>query len=128
VGSSPTALINRHQSLPSFWSIGPPDSGEALCLFGLPSYNGDEFIPQLSQVAHVIAPDLPGFGESDVLPAVSFPAFGQAISELLDRLSIRPRYIYLHDYGATLDADAAEDGSPRFGRQRTYAGDALPRA
>lgn len=59
-----------------------------------------EVIPALSQVAHVIAPDLPGFGESDVLPAVSFPAFGQAISELLDRLAIGPRYIYLHDFGA----------------------------
>jgi pimeloyl-ACP methyl ester carboxylesterase len=51
-------------------------------------------------VAHVIAPDLPGFGDSDVLPAASFPAFGQAISELLDRLTIGPRYVYLHDYGA----------------------------
>ena len=48
----------------------------------------------------MIAPDLPGFGESDVLPAPSFDAFGEAISELLDRLSIGPRYIYLHDFGA----------------------------
>ena len=39
----------------------------------------------------MIAPDLPGFGESDVLPAASFPAFGQAISELLGRLAINPR-------------------------------------
>ena len=31
---------------------------------------------------------------------MSFPAFGQAISELLDRLAIGPRYIYLHDFGA----------------------------
>ncbi len=59
-----------------------------------------DVIPELSQAAYVIAPDLPGFGESDVLPSPSFPAFGQAISELLDGLSIGPRYIYLHDYGA----------------------------
>ncbi len=52
-----------------------------------------QVIPELSQAAYVIAPDLPGFGESDVLPSPSFPAFGQAISELLDRLSIGPRYI-----------------------------------
>ena len=52
-----------------------------------------EVIPGVSQVAYVIAPDLPGFGESDVLPSPSFPAFGQAIAELLDRLSIGPRYI-----------------------------------
>jgi len=59
-----------------------------------------QVVPELSQAAYVVAPDLPGFGESDVLPAPSFPAFGEAISELLVRLSIGPRYIYLHDYGA----------------------------
>lgn len=57
-------------------------------------------MPELSQAAYVIAPDLPGFGESDVLPAVSFPALGQTISELLDRLAVGPLYVYLHDYGA----------------------------
>ena len=57
-------------------------------------------MPELSRVAYVIAPDLPGFGESDLLPTASFPAYGQAISELLDRLAIGPRYIYLHDFGA----------------------------
>jgi pimeloyl-ACP methyl ester carboxylesterase len=59
-----------------------------------------EVVPELSQVACVIAPDLPGFGGSDVLPTVSFAAFGEAISELLDRLAIGPRYLYLHDFGA----------------------------
>jgi pimeloyl-ACP methyl ester carboxylesterase len=57
-------------------------------------------VPALSQAAYVIAPDLPGFGESDVLPTVSFSALGQAISELLDSLEIGSRYIYLHDFGA----------------------------
>jgi pimeloyl-ACP methyl ester carboxylesterase len=59
-----------------------------------------EVMHELSQTAYVIAPDLPGFGESDVLPTPSFPAFGQAISELLDRLAIGPSYVYLHDFGA----------------------------
>jgi pimeloyl-ACP methyl ester carboxylesterase len=62
-----------------------------------------EVVPALSQAAYVIAPDLPGFGESDVLrppSAPSFPAFGRAISELLDRLAVGARYIYLHDFGA----------------------------
>ena len=48
----------------------------------------------------MIAPDLPGFGESDLLPTASFPAYGDAISELLDHLEIGSRYIYLHDFGA----------------------------
>jgi pimeloyl-ACP methyl ester carboxylesterase len=34
------------------------------------------------------------------LPEASFPAFGRAVSELLDHLAIGPRYVYLHDFGA----------------------------
>jgi len=48
----------------------------------------------------VIAPDLPGFGESDLLQTSSFPAYGEAITELLTRLSVGPLYIFLHDFGA----------------------------
>jgi pimeloyl-ACP methyl ester carboxylesterase len=60
----------------------------------------DGIIPALSEVAYVVAPDLPGFGESDVVPAASFTALGEAILELLDRLDVGPRFIYLHDFGA----------------------------
>jgi pimeloyl-ACP methyl ester carboxylesterase len=86
----------------SFITAGEASRPAVLLLHGFPSSARmfREVVPDLSRVAHVIAPDLPGFGESDVLPAVSFPAFGEAISELLDRLAIGPRYIYLHDFGA----------------------------
>ena len=86
----------------SFITAGEAARPAVLLLHGSPSSARmfREVIPELSQAAYVIAPDLPGFGESDVLQSPSFPAFGQAISELLDRLSIGPRYIYLHDYGA----------------------------
>jgi pimeloyl-ACP methyl ester carboxylesterase len=86
----------------SFITAGEASRPAVLLLHGFPSSARmfQEVVPELSRVAHVIAPDLPGFGESDVLPAVSFPAFGEAISELLDRLAIGPRYIYLHDFGA----------------------------
>ena len=86
----------------SFITTGDATKPAVLLLHGSPSSARmfREVVPELSQVAYVIAPDLPGFGESDVLQSPSFSAFGQAISELLDRLSIGPRYIYLHDYGA----------------------------
>jgi pimeloyl-ACP methyl ester carboxylesterase len=86
----------------SFITAGEAAKPAVLLLHGSPSSARmfREVIPELSQAACVIAPDLPGFGESDVLQSPSFPAFGEAISELLDRLSIGPRYIYLHDYGA----------------------------
>jgi pimeloyl-ACP methyl ester carboxylesterase len=86
----------------SFITAGDASKPAVLLLHGFPGSAGyfREVVPELSQAAYVIAPDLPGFGESDVLPAASFPAFGQAISELLDRLAIGQRYIYLHDFGA----------------------------
>lgn len=86
----------------SFITAGEPSKPALLLLHGFPSSarTFQKVVPELSQVVYVIVPDLPGFGESDVLPAASFAAFGQAISELLDRLAIGPRYIYLHDFGA----------------------------
>jgi pimeloyl-ACP methyl ester carboxylesterase len=86
----------------SFITAGDASMPAVLLLHGFPGSAGyfREVVPALSQAAYVIAPDLPGFGESDVLPAPSFPAFGKAISELLDRLAVGPRYIYLHDFGA----------------------------
>src|SRR5687768_6848172 len=93
----------------SFITAGEASKPAVLLLHGSPSSARmfRDVIPELSQAAHVIAPDLPGFGESDVLPSPSFPALGQAILELLDRLSIGPRYIYLHDYGAPVGLHVA---------------------
>src|SRR5688500_9256839 len=86
----------------SFITAGDASKPAVLLLHGFPGSAGyfREVVPELSEAAYVIAPDLPGFGESDVLPAASFAASGQAISELLDRLAVEPRYIYLHDFGA----------------------------
>jgi pimeloyl-ACP methyl ester carboxylesterase len=86
----------------AFITAGDPSKSAVLLLHGFPGSLGyfREVVPELSQDAYVIAADLPGFGESDVLQAPSFPAFGQAISELLDRLAVGPRYLYLHDFGA----------------------------
>jgi pimeloyl-ACP methyl ester carboxylesterase len=86
----------------SFITAGETAQPALLLLHGSPSSARmfREVIPELSADAYLIAPDLPGFGESDVLPSPSFPALGQAVMELLDHLSVGPRYIYLHDYGA----------------------------
>ena len=99
----------------SFITGGETSSPAVLLLHGSPSSAKmfRDVIPELSQIAHVIAPDLPGFGESDVLQSPSFPAFGQAVSELLDRLSIGPRYIYLHDYGAPVGFHVAMQAPER---------------
>jgi pimeloyl-ACP methyl ester carboxylesterase len=93
----------------SFLTAGEASKPAVLLLHGTPNSAQmfREVVPPLAQVAYVITPDLPGSGESDVLPAVSFPAIGQAISELLDRLAIGPRFIYLHDWGTPVGLQIA---------------------
>ncbi len=86
----------------SFITAGDESRPAVLLLHGFPGSARmfRELVPELSRTAYVIAPDLPGFGEADVLPQASFHAFGQVIAELLDSLAIGRRFIYLHDFGA----------------------------
>lgn len=93
----------------AFMTAGDVSKPAALLLHGTPNSSRmfREVAPALAQAAYVIAPDLPGHGESDVLSTVSFRAMGQAISELLDRLAIGRRYIYLHDWGAPVGLQIA---------------------
>jgi pimeloyl-ACP methyl ester carboxylesterase len=93
----------------SFLIAGEASKPAVLLMHGVPNSARmfQEVAPELAKVAYVIAPDLPGFGESDVLPNASFPAFARAITELLERLAIGPRYIYLHDFGAPVGFEIA---------------------
>ncbi|MFC4309948.1 alpha/beta fold hydrolase [Steroidobacter flavus] len=86
----------------SFITAGDASKPAVLLLHGFPNAARmfRKVMVELSEVAYLVAPDLPGFGESDALPTASFPAFGAAISELLEKLAIGARYIYLHDFGA----------------------------
>jgi pimeloyl-ACP methyl ester carboxylesterase len=86
----------------SFVTAGDRSRPTLLLLHGFPSSARmfEDVVPALSEAAFVVAPDLPGFGESDVLPEPSFDAFGAAIGELLDHLGVGPLYLYLHDFGA----------------------------
>jgi len=59
-----------------------------------------DVIAPLSGSVFVVAPDLPGFGASDLPPEPSFDALARSIEELLSRLNVRRRFLYLHDFGA----------------------------
>jgi pimeloyl-ACP methyl ester carboxylesterase len=93
----------------SYVTAGDPSKPALLLLHGFPSSARTfrDVIPGLARTAHVIAPDLPGHGQSDVLPSASFAAFSNAISEMLDQLAVGPRYIYLHDFGAPVGLQIA---------------------
>ena len=93
----------------SFLTAGQPSNPALLLLHGTPN-SARMFravMPALAQAAYVVTPDLPGHGQSDALPQVTFPAIGQAIGELLAHLSIGPRFIYLHDWGTPVGLQIA---------------------
>lgn len=93
----------------SFIAAGAQTNPAILLLHGFPSSARTfrHIVPALSQDAFVIAPDLPAHGESDVLPARTFAAFGDAMLELLGHLRVGPRFIYLHDFGAPVGLHVA---------------------
>jgi pimeloyl-ACP methyl ester carboxylesterase len=93
----------------SFVTAGEASRPAVLLLHGTPNSARmfRDVMPALAQACHVIAPDLPGHGESDPLPAVSFAAIGNAVSELLDHLEVGPRFIYLHDWGTPVGLQIA---------------------
>ncbi|WP_202839588.1 alpha/beta fold hydrolase [Luteimonas saliphila] len=95
----------------SYSTAGDPGAPALLLLHGTPNSSRmfRQVAPALAQVAHVIAPDLPGHGASDPMPDATFHGIGEAIVELLDRLGVGPRYIYLHDWGTPVGLHVAMD-------------------
>lgn len=57
-------------------------------------------IGTLARDCFVIAPDLPGFGDSPPMDAPSFARFADLLDALLQRLAAGSCHLYLHDYGA----------------------------
>jgi pimeloyl-ACP methyl ester carboxylesterase len=82
---------------------GPHDAPKLLLLHGFPtsSHMFRDLIPLLSDRFHMVAPDLPGFGNSDM--PTKGATFGQ-IAETIDRFTEVvgfDRYaVYVFDYGA----------------------------
>jgi pimeloyl-ACP methyl ester carboxylesterase len=85
---------------------GSPETPTVLLLhgFGASSYMFRELIPQLAQQYHVIAPDLPGFGQTTVMPGVKFDYTFDNLASVIDALTVAKgvdRYaMYVFDYGA----------------------------
>jgi pimeloyl-ACP methyl ester carboxylesterase len=77
-----------------------------LLLHGFPSSSHmyRELIPRLADTYRVIAPDLPGFGFTEVPEArgykYSFDALAQTIAAFVDKLGLKRYAVYVFDYGA----------------------------
>ncbi len=85
---------------------GPPSAPVVLLLHGFPtsSHMFRNLIPALSDRYHVIAPDYPGFGQSDMPDRANFTytfdRFGELVGGLVDQLGVARYAMYVMDYGA----------------------------
>jgi pimeloyl-ACP methyl ester carboxylesterase len=85
---------------------GPGDAPVVLLLHGFPSssFQYRELIPRLADRYRVIAPDLPGFGFTEVPDErkykYTFDALAESISAFTDALKLRHYALYVFDYGA----------------------------
>jgi len=85
---------------------GPKDAPTIVLLHGFPSSSREfnTLIPLLATRYHLIAPDFPGFGQSDA-PAperycYTFDHLAASTNALLEQLKITRYALYIHDYGA----------------------------
>jgi pimeloyl-ACP methyl ester carboxylesterase len=85
---------------------GPRDAPAILLLHGFPSagHMFRDLIPQLADRFHVIAPDLPGFGQSDMPDrgtfTYTFDNVARVIARFTEVVGLSHFAIYVFDYGA----------------------------
>jgi pimeloyl-ACP methyl ester carboxylesterase len=85
---------------------GPAGAPVVLLLHGFPtsSFQYRELIPRLADRYRVIAPDLPGFGFTEVPPErnykYSFEAIAKTIEAFTEALGLKRYALYVFDYGA----------------------------
>jgi pimeloyl-ACP methyl ester carboxylesterase len=68
----------------------------------------------LARHCFVIAPDLPGYGESEPIERTSFSRFADVLETLLARLGVGAFHVYLHDFGAPVGLHLATRAPQRI--------------
>jgi len=87
---------------------GAPTAPTLLLLHGFPtsSHMFRNLIPLLADRYHVVAPDYPGYGQSDASPADQFEYSFDHLAHLIDRftevLGLDRYALYVQDYGAPI--------------------------
>jgi pimeloyl-ACP methyl ester carboxylesterase len=90
---------------------GARDAPGVLLLHGQPSssYSFRNVMSPLAEVAHVVAPDLPGFGftESPDDYEYTFRAMARTVDALTREIGMERLFLYIHDFGAPVAYDLA---------------------
>jgi pimeloyl-ACP methyl ester carboxylesterase len=87
---------------------GPANAPTLLLLHGFPTSSQmfRNLIPQLADRYRVIAPDYPGYGQSDMPPVSDFTYSFDNMAKVIDKFTVAvgaPRYaLYVQDYGAPI--------------------------
>lgn len=85
---------------------GSPQAPAVLLLhgFGASSYMFRDLMPKLAEKYHVVAPDLPGFGQTTVKPGVKFNYNFDNLAAVIDAFTVAKNLehyaMYVFDYGA----------------------------
>jgi pyruvate/2-oxoglutarate dehydrogenase complex dihydrolipoamide dehydrogenase (E3) component/pimeloyl-ACP methyl ester carboxylesterase len=105
----PTTSVHRVEAdgVKIFYrEAGPKDAPTVLLLHGFPtsSFQYRELIPRLAERYRVIAPDLPGFGFTEIPEkrgyTFTFDALAKTIEAFIDALGLKRYALYVFDYGA----------------------------
>jgi pimeloyl-ACP methyl ester carboxylesterase len=81
---------------------GSPAAPKLLLLHGFPtsSHMFRDLIPALADRFHIVAPDLPGFGQSDDPKANTFDSLADTIERFTEVIGFDRFAVYIFDYGA----------------------------
>lgn len=101
-------------------TAGAPDAQPLLLLHGFPtsSHMFRNLMPLLSERYYVIAPDLPGFGQSDMPPrdqfSYTFAHIATVMARFTEVVGLERFAMYVFDYGAPVGLRMAKDHPERI--------------